>query len=286
MVLEIDLFVNWVRRRNPQARTWRDYGYDLRQFAALVGDCPPGTVTIRHVDHFVTVQAAHGYTPATINRRLAALAAFYTFLSDDDPTIVCPVLPHRHTLRERQRLPRPVHPPDLDRFFAAISDARDQAMFLLMLRCGLRISEVASVQLQDLYLDETCPRLVAHGKGSKDRSVYLSGQAERALRAYLAQRPAVLCNAVFLSYQQRSLSTTAIHMRLVHYRAQAGVTLTAHRLRHTFANDLLQADVPVATIQKLLGHRWLETTQNYLAANDAQVRRDYQAASAKLEGWQ
>jgi site-specific recombinase XerD len=82
------------------------------------------------------------------------------------------------------------------------------------------------------------------------------------------------------------MSSTAIHKRLVLYRDQAGVcTVTAHRLRHTFANDLLQADVPVPVIQKLLGHRWLETTQNYLAANDGQVRAHYLAASRKLEGW-
>ena len=70
------------------------------------------------------------------------------------------------------------------------------------------------------------------------------------------------------------------------YREQAGVHLTAHRLRHSFANDLLTADVPVTSIQKLLGHRWLETTQIYVDANDQQVQDDYYAASGRLEGWQ
>ena len=130
-------------------------------------------------------------------------------------------------------------------------------MFLLMLRCGLRISEVAGLQFADLYLDEPRPRLVAHGKGSRERSVYVSPQAERALRAYLAERPPAPSDHVFLSYLGDGLSTTAIHKRLMHYRERAGVSLTAHRLRHTFANDLLSADTPVASIQKLLGHRWL-----------------------------
>jgi site-specific recombinase XerD len=69
------------------------------------------------------------------------------------------------------------------------------------------------------------------------------------------------------------------------YRQLAGVQLSAHRLRHSFANDLLTADVPVTTIQKLLGHRWLETTQIYVQANDRQVQSDYYAACLKLEGW-
>jgi site-specific recombinase XerD len=286
MLAEIESFVNWLRHRNPTARTWRDYGYDLRLFAASTGDRGPQTITFHDVDQFVNQQAAKGYKPGTVNRRLAAIMSFYTFLSDDDPALVCPVLPHRHFLRDRQHLPRPVQPSHIQDFFAVIQDTRDRAMFLLMLRCGLRISEVAALRLTDLYLDEASPRLVARGKGSRERSVYLSPQAERTLRAYLAERPSVASDYVFLGYLGDGLSTTAIHKRLVGYRQEAGVSLSAHRLRHSFANDLLSADVPVTTIQKLLGHRWLETTQIYVLANDRQVQADYYAACAKLEGWQ
>jgi site-specific recombinase XerD len=286
MLTEIDRFLNWVRRRNAEARTWRDYGYDLKQFMTVVGDSPPASITFRDIDRFVIQQAARGFKPATINRRLAAIESLYAFLSDEDPTLVCPVLPHRHGLREPRRLPRPVQHDDLRKFFAVITDARDRAMFVLMLRCGLRIAEVAHLKLTDLYLNEDHPRLVAQGKGSKERSVYLSPQAERTLRAYLKERPRLTNDFVFLSYQGAGLSTTAIHKRLMVYRAEAGVTLTAHRLRHTFANDLVSVDVPVTSIQKLLGHSWLESTQTYVAANDQQVQADYYAAARKLEGWQ
>lgn len=210
MLKEINGFVNWLRRRNPHARTWRDYRYDLRQFAEVVGDKPPGSVTFHDVDRFVIQQAQRGFKPATINRRLAAVTPLYTFLSDDDPGLMCPVLSHRHGLREPQRLPRPVQLEILSQFFAVVEDSRDRAMFTLMLRCGLRISEVAQLQLVDLYLDETLPRLVATGKGSKERSVYLSPQAERVLRAYLRERPQVQSTFVFLSYLGEGMSTTAI----------------------------------------------------------------------------
>lgn len=285
MLVEVERFINWQRRRNAEARTWRDYAYDLRQFVEMVGDKPPGAITFRDIDRFVTEQAACGFKPATINRRLATIASLYTFLLDEDPSLTCPVLARRHGLRQPQRLPRPVPHEDLEKFFAIISDLRDRAMFLLMLRCGLRISEVANLTLADLYLAEEYPRLVARGKGGKERSVYLSPQTERTLRAYLAERPRTACDSVFLSYQLTGLSTTAIHDRLILYREAAGVDLTAHRLRHTFANDLVGVDVPVTTIQKLLGHAWLETTQTYIAANDRQVQADYYAASLKLEGW-
>jgi site-specific recombinase XerD len=285
MLSQIADFVNWVRRRNPQARTWRDYSYDLRQFAALVGDRPPGEITFREVDRFVNSQVSRGFKPATVNRRLAAILAFFTYLADEDPSLVCPVLPRRHFLRAPQRLPRPVKEDELEKFFAVITDLRDRAMFILMLRCGLRISEVANLRLNDLFLSEPAPRLVVHGKGSRERAVYLSPQAERSLRAYLQVRPAATSDYVFLSYQLGGLSTTAIHKRLMRYRQQAAVYLTAHRLRHSFANDLLSAGAPVTSIQALLGHRWLETTQIYVQANDQQVQADYYAACLKLEGW-
>jgi site-specific recombinase XerD len=104
------------------------------------------------------------------------------------------------------------------------------------------------LRLTDLYLEEASPRLVARGKGSRERSVYLSGQAERALRAHLAQRPALPSDSVSLNYLGGGLSANAIHKRVMAYRRQAGVSLSAHRLRHNFANDLLSADAPVTTI--------------------------------------
>jgi len=286
MLSEIEAFVNWVRRRNPQARTWKDYQYDLAQFVTFIGDLPIGEITFREVDRFVNHQVTQGRKPTTINRRLATLLSLYTFLSAEQPDLVCPVLPHRHHLREPQRLPRPVPEPELAKFFAVIPDTRDRAMFVLMLRCGLRIGEVAELRLADLFLNEPRPRLVARGKGARERSVYLSPQAEKALRAYLTKRPEVPSDYVFLSYQLDGLSTTAIHKRLMTYRAEAEVTLTAHQLRHSFATQLLQADVPVTTIQQLLGHRWLESTQTYVMANDPMVQADYFAACEKLEGWQ
>jgi integrase/recombinase XerD len=285
MLAEIEQFVNWTRRRSPEAHTWRDYRCDLKIFVEVVGDRHPAEITFRDVDRFVAQQSERGFKPTTINRRLASVISLYAFLAPEDESLVCPVLPKRHHLREPQRLPRPVQENDLRQFFAVITDPRDRAMFLLMLRSGLRISEVSGLQLADLYLNEPHPRLVTRGKGSRERAVYLSPQAVGALRNYLAIRPSAACDAVFLSYQHKKLSTHGIHMRLLRYRALAAIAITAHRLRHNFACDLVSAGVPVTTIQKLMGHRWIETTQNYVLANDAQVQRDYFAACRKMDGW-
>ena len=106
MLVEIEQFVNWVRRRNTQARTWRDYGYDLKQFVEVVGDKPPAQVTLYDVDRFVNHQASQGMSAVTINRRLAAVMSFFAFVGDEEPGVVCPVLPKRHKLKsESYRLP-------------------------------------------------------------------------------------------------------------------------------------------------------------------------------------
>jgi site-specific recombinase XerD len=292
MLSEVDRFVNWTRRRSPEARTWRDYGYDLRFFVEVVGDRPPKEITFRDIDHFIAVQSEKGFKPSTINRRLASVISLYGFLLPEDEELVCPVIVRRHHVREHQRLPRPVDEESLKRFFAVITDCvacrwykRDRAMFLLMLRCGLRIGEVAALRLVDLFLDEEYDRLVVRGKGSRERGVYLSPQAKACLQDYLDERPAVKSEFVFLSYLEKGLSTTSIHNRLLKYREMAGIQITAHRLRHSFANDMLNADAPITSIQKLMGHRWIESTQTYVMANDKQVRADYYAACAKLEGW-
>jgi site-specific recombinase XerD len=286
MLSEIERFVNWVRRRSPEARTWRDYGYDLHFFLAVVGDRPLHEITFREIDQFIARQSEQGFKPTTINRRLAAIVALYAFLAPEDEELVCPVLPRRHHLREPQRLPRPVHEEDLQTFFAVIEDPRDRAMFALMLRCGLRIAEVSRLQLSDLYLGDDAPHILVRGKGSRQRTVYVSPQATAVLQEYLNARPSVRSEFVFLSYLLDGLSTTAIHKRLMHYRELAGLHLTCHQLRHSFADELLNADVPVTTIQKLMGHRWIETTQVYVMANDRQVKEDYFAASQKIENWQ
>lgn len=285
MYTEIEQFVNWIRRRNSQARTWRDYGYDLRLFVEGLGDKDVLDVTFKDIDAFIIAQAEEGRKPATINRRLATLMSFYTFLSDEHPDLICPVLPHRHQLREQQRLPRPVPEAALHLFFEAIDNKRDLAMFLLMLRCGLRIVEVARIRLQDLYLSQDPPRLLVRGKNSKERMVYLSQQTKDIVYAYLQERMKTTSDILFVSYQGEGMSTTAIHKRLMRYRQRAGIHLTAHQLRHTFANDLVNADVPVTTIQKLMGHAWIATTQNYVAANDRKVQQDFYTASEKMEGW-
>jgi site-specific recombinase XerC len=217
-----------------------------------------------------------------INRRLAALSSFYRFLALTFPTAPDnPIQAERHYIRRRERLPRDVQDPVLERLFAVITGPRDRTLFLLMLRCGLRVSEVRNLSLNDLYLEPnhgSLPRVWIHGKGGKQRVMYLSHQPLNALKMWLALRPKSQDQAVFLNRSGRRLSVTGIQNRLASYCRQVGVWVTCHQLRHTFGRHLTEQRVPVTTIQRLLGHTHLHTTELYLNIANVQLQEDYEHA--------
>jgi site-specific recombinase XerC len=285
MLPEIAQFGKWLRRKSPQASTHVHYTNDLKLFFAWA-DKPPDAITLRDVDRYVDHCHQLGHAVATINRRLTALSTFYWFLGiESDGAPPNPVIPRRHFIPQGERLPRDVEDSDLEDLLAVIESTRDRAMVLLMLRCGLRVGEVHRLSLGDLYLQPTpgsLPRLWLTGKRGAQRVVYLSQQAQTALENWLAVRPEVESQAVFLSRLRRRISVRTIQDRLTRYCRRAGVDLSCHRLRHTFGRHMVEARMPITSIQKLLGHKSVRTTQIYLHISDPQVQADYDAAMVQF----
>ena len=281
MLPEIERFQKWLRRKAPQASTPKHYGNDLELFFNWLQK-PPDEVRVMDIDDFIEHCQREGLALTTINRRLAALRSFYHFLIvESENALKNPVIPKRHFIRLGQHLPRDIQDPVVEKLFAVISGPRDRAMFLLMLRCGLRVGEVRNLSLHDLYLDPvfgSLPRLWLHGKGGGQRVVYLSSQPLAALQVWLDIRPVVEDPAVFLNRFGKRLTVTGIQKRLMKYCQQAGIWVTCHQLRHTFGRHMVEARTPVTSIQKLLGHACLQTTELYLHISDSQVQEDYQAA--------
>lgn len=281
MLPELEAFQKWLRRKSPHSSTPIHYASDLELFLAWA-ERPPNAITWREVDAFIEHCEAAGHAVASINRRLAALSSFYDFLSfEADAAPPNPIIPKRHYLRQPQRLPRDVQDEAVQQLFAVVDDARDRAMFMLMLRCGLRVGEVRNLELNDLYLQPAPGRLARlwlHGKGRRERVAYLSAQPLAALQAWLQARPVVASPAVFVNRFGRALSVTGIQLRLAGYCQQAGVWVTCHQFRHTFGRHLAEARVPVTSIQRLLGHARLRTTESYIHLSDPQLQADYEAA--------
>jgi site-specific recombinase XerD len=285
MLPEIERFNKWLRRRSPHASTHIHYTNDLQLFFAWT-EKPPSDVTLRDIDAYIDRCQQLGHAIATVNRRLAALRSFYHFLDiESDGAPPNPVLPKRHFIRQGRRLPRDVEDADVERLFAVIDSPRDRAMFLAMLRCGLRVGEVRNLSLGDLYLQPTpgsLPRLWLRGKNGTQRVAYLSSQALAALNEWLVVRPNVEDQAIFLNRFGRRLTVTGIQYCLARHCRRAGVWITCHQLRHTFGRHLVEARVPVTSIQRLLGHVRLRTTQTYLHISDRQVQADYEAAMVEI----
>jgi len=154
-------------------------------------------------------------------------------------------------------------------------------MFMVMLRCGLRVEEVARLTVD--AIEYRSRRLyVYNGKGSKDRVVYLSDDALSALEAYMQKRRRSKEKRVFLvqkgPQRGKPISVRGIQKRIEHYAQRAEIRVSCHHLRHTMATQLLNADADLVTIQDLLGHSLITTTQCYCRVSNLKVQRDYYKA--------
>jgi len=153
-------------------------------------------------------------------------------------------------------------------------------MFMLMLRCGLRVQEVAELTV-DAVEYERRQIFVFHGKGAKDRVVYMSEDACLALLSYLGKRSSK-ARGLFLvqkgPMRGKPLSVRGIQKRIEYYARKSGLNVSCHQLRHTMATQLLNADAGLATIQDLLGHGQITTTQRYCWVANLKVQRDYYKA--------
>ncbi len=154
-------------------------------------------------------------------------------------------------------------------------------MFTLMLRCGLRVGEVANLSLGAIDLKRR-RLLIYDAKWGKDRVVYLSDDATEALVEYLKARPPSKTDKVFLNqkglFRGQPLSIRGIQNRMEYYAKKTGLRFSCHHLRHTMATQMLNADAQLVTIQDLLGHSWITTTQRYCRVSNKKVQRDYYRA--------
>jgi site-specific recombinase XerD len=284
---EIREFERYVNRRYPGRSTVKHYVNDLQIFHRFVGK-PAREVTRWDVDRFVEDQLAQGHSATTVNRRLACLHHFFEFLADeaDDDAWANPVVWRRQRVKEGQPLPRDISDADVERLFAGIDHPRDRLMFGLMCWAGLRVGEVAALQVSDLIpasSGEIGARLRVRGKGQKERVVPLTADLTQQWEMWLARRPEVEDEALFITRRKRRISVRGIQDRLAHYCRQAGLEVSCHQLRHTFGRRMAEGEMPLPSLSKVLGHAQVTTTQVYIAGAGVDVRADYEAAMSRLD---
>ena len=280
-------FEQYLQRRFPDRRTAKDYLSDLRQFR-IVCQKEWREVSMHDIDVFVNQPRTQGLKQTTINRRVAALKTFFDFLAEetDDLNWPNPVRFKRHAGKRGRNLLRDLRDEDLERVWAVITSSRDRAWFVLMVRGGLRVGEVVDLKFEDLLnppQGQQPGRLRVCGKGRKERIVLLTGEAYTNLETWLAERCARDDSHLFLNEHGKPLSANGIEWLLHGYGRQAGIDLTPHQLRHTFARQVTEAGMPITSLGKLLGHAQITTTQIYTAGADPDLANAYQTAMRRLE---
>jgi site-specific recombinase XerD len=273
----IDRYRRSLKRRNCSVHTVRNYLNILGRFHAWL-QVPLEQATPKETDAYMDHLLRNRKKPKTINCHFSCIHAFYDYLIEDEKTTLTNPVKKHYRLRLPRPLPKHLRDEQVATLFNEISDTRDRAMFMLMLRCGLRVEEVARLTA-DAIEYRSRQLYVFNGKGSKDRVVYLSEDALSALASYTEKRKWSKEKKVFLvqkgSLKGKPISVRGIQKRIEYYAQRAGIQASCHHLRHTMATQLLNADADLVTIQDLLGHCRITTTQCYCRVSNLKVQRDY-----------
>jgi site-specific recombinase XerD len=256
----------------------------LRQFLLWL-DVSIEEVSPRTISAYIDLLMAQKLKPKTINCHLERIRQFYYHLIEEGRFERPNPVKYTYHLKMPKPLPRNLEQGELDVLLDVVKDSRDRAIFMLMLRCGLRVSEVAGLSLADI--DPLRQRLTIHNaKWRKDRVVYISDDALDALADYLKIRPEAITQTLFLvqkgTYRNQPLSIRGIQKRMEYYAKKTGLKISCHHLRHTMATQMLNADAELVSIQDLLGHSWITTTQRYCRVSNRKVERDYHRAMEKV----
>ena len=260
--------------QNKSEQTARSYSSDLDSYYEWTQriNLDPIHISYRQLRLYLAEQSAAQYSRSTIARRLACLRTFFTFLEQEGVIEGNPAK-LLQTPKLEKTLPSTLSEKELDAILdvhdpSTNEGMRDTALLELLYASGGRVSEVAGLELDDLRLDQGLARVL--GKGNKERYIPLHGLAVGKLEDYLAiARPNFEARkrsqSVFLSTRGNPLTADAIR-RIVKKSAQlAGINrpVTPHSFRHSFATDLLNNGADLRTVQELLGHANLSTTQVY-----------------------
>ncbi len=278
-----------LRARSAAERTRRAYGVDLAGFVewAEPQGIAPGDVRHRDVRRYGAGLSSAGAAPATVARKLAAIRGLYNFLvrterSGQNPAELV------SSPKRAEKLPKVLTAEQVRSLLERIPahtplQLRDRAMLELAYSCGLRCEEIVNLDARSIDFESEQLRVL--GKGSKERILPVGEPAQRALERYVGRGRRALATdpreqALFLSKSGRRLSNSDVTRRLGLWTREAAIAagVSPHSLRHSFATHLLEGGADLRTIQELLGHASISTTQVYTRVDAARLRDTYAAS--------
>ena len=280
----IEEFLRYLElEKGVSAHTLRAYRKDLTDFIAQV-KTEPGKIDMLDVRGFIAEQIKKGLNKTTVSRRLSSVRSFFKFLyregymkSNPAKLVSSPRLP--------KLLPKYL---SVDDAFSLVekpegigfAPARDRAILELLYSSGLRVGELAGLNVEDINVREALVK--ARGKGKKERIVPIGSKALDAIKTYLVERILLKSKekAVFLNRLGTRLTDRGVRRIVVKYARAIAIngSIGPHTLRHSFASHLLQGGADLRVIQELLGHASLSTTQKYTHLDVAHLMDVYDKA--------
>jgi len=273
--------------RDVSAHTLKAYREDLADYLSDDRGRPPSPASISPLDLRQYVSDLHraGYARTSISRRLASLRSFFRFAQREGIVDSNPAKPLRNPRKQRQ-LPHFMTSQEVERLLLAPNSsermgARDLAILETMYSTGVRVSELVGMNIGDVELEEAVARI--RGKGKRERYAPLGSFAIEAIQHWLRMRDESELghqDPIFVNRLGSRLSTRSVGRMLEKYLAAAGLDrrTTPHTLRHSFATHLLDGGADIRSVQELLGHRSLVTTQIYTHLTTATLRQAYEKA--------
>ncbi|BEV71278.1 MULTISPECIES: tyrosine recombinase XerC [unclassified Paludibacterium] len=276
-------FLAALQREGKSRHTVGAYRRDLHTLTELAGDKPAGQLSVSDIRHYIVRLHAGGLSGRSIGRMLSAWRGLFGWLIGQQRASHNPCQGLRPP-KEGKRLP---HALAVDATAALLDGVtpdtplalRDKAMFELMYSSGLRLAELAGLDLEDIDFEQSLARVT--GKGNKTRIVPVGSVARAALQDWLGQRQAEPGeSALFTGQSGRRLGARQIEKRLAEWSLKSGATqhVHPHMLRHSFASHLLQSSGDLRAVQELLGHANLSTTQIYTSLDYQHLAQVYDAA--------
>ena len=283
---QIEQFLKYItEEKGYSANTLAAYRNDLTQFLAFLRGRVDGWDEVNReiiIDYIMAMKSDQEYASSTVARKVAAIKSFFHYLVDkgelgDDPTATL------DSPKVRKRLPKAVSAKDLERLLNEPARAqtpkalRDRALLEVLYATGLRVTELVSLNVDDVNLASATLRIV-RAKDKSERIVPIHERALAPLHDYLERGRMQLLRdpkepALFLNHRGRRLTRQGLWLIVKHYVREAGITedITPHTLRHTFAAHLVEKKADLEYVQELLGHANISTTQVYtqLGADEA-----------------
>ena len=283
-------YLNMLRvERNVSPKTIDAYRRDLRQYLQHIYNIKIknlSDVKSTHIREYVRILNKRGMAPTSISRIISSIRGYHKFLSgekivEENPalTINNPKIPKKlpHVLSEKEISSIIDSIDENSQFFR-----RDTAMIEMLYSCGIRVSELCSLEISDLFLDDELIRVI--GKGSKERLLPIGGKAKTFLNEYLIHSRNRLnrkteSSFVFLSRNGKVLTRAMVNKILNKWTKSAGITrsISPHMLRHSFATHLLEGGADLRFVQALLGHSDIATTQIYTHLDKHHLKEVYKS---------